>query len=485
MSSDIAIRVNSLSKCYEIYETPRDRLKQFFYPKIKQMLGRAERKYYREFWALNDISFEVKRGETVGIVGCNGSGKSTLLQSICGTLTQTTGTVETFGRVAALLELGSGFNPDFTGRENVYMNASLLGLAQDEIVSRFNRIVDFAEIGDFIDQPVKTYSSGMFVRLAFAIVINVDPEVLIIDEALSVGDAKFQLKCFRKLEEIRAAGTTILFVTHDTTTVKSFCSRAILLNKGVMLEDGEPREVVMRYFDILFPKDDKNLVSECFEVEPIIDRVSDPNSDKDVISEPSSVKRLISEPNSVKRLISEPNSVKELISEPNSVKELIIKPKSSDLSFGMGSAVVKKIKIIGMDSSRTVCGGEKLEIFVKYKWDVSEAQRLAKENGVKPELIMGVSVSDNKGTYLFGCTTYDKDVLVDLESDKDEVVFTYDMPHLTEGKYFIHAALALGTQESHVQLCWYDGLVELNIISVKKYIYGLFYNDYSVSMRGV
>ncbi len=199
-SDDIAIRVTNLSKSYQIYETPRDRLKQFVLPRLQRIAGQAPRQYYREFRALNNVSFDVRKGETVGIIGRNGSGKSTLLQIICGTLTPTGGTVETRGRIAALLELGSGFNPDFTGRENVYLNASVLGLPQEEIETRFDDIAAFADIGDFIDQPVKTYSSGMIVRLAFAVAINVDPDILVIDEALSVGDELFQRKCFSRIE---------------------------------------------------------------------------------------------------------------------------------------------------------------------------------------------------------------------------------------------------------------------------------------------
>ena len=188
MSSEIAIKVENLSKCYQIYDQPRDRLKQFLLPRLQRVVGLTPKQYYREFWALKDTSFDVKKGETVGIIGRNGSGKSTLLQMICGTLSPTTGSVATHGRIAALLELGSGFNPEFTGRENVYMNASVLGLTNDEIDARFDEIAAFADIGEFIEQPVKTYSSGMYSRLAFSIAINVDPEILIVDEALAVGE---------------------------------------------------------------------------------------------------------------------------------------------------------------------------------------------------------------------------------------------------------------------------------------------------------
>lgn len=254
-ADDIAIRVQNLSKCYQIYDTPRDRLKQFVVPHLQGLAGQAPKQYFREFWALNDVSFEVKKGETVGIIGRNGSGKSTLLQMICGTLNPTSGRIQTNGRIAALLELGSGFNPEFTGRENVYMNASVLGLSNEEIDTRFNDIVAFADIGDFIEQPVKTYSSGMMVRLAFAVQSQVEPDILVVDEALSVGDAKFQAKCFERLRQLKEEGTSILLVTHSSEQIVTHCAKAILLDGGVAVEYGEPRHVVNRYMDILFGKE--------------------------------------------------------------------------------------------------------------------------------------------------------------------------------------------------------------------------------------
>ena len=245
--NNFAIRVNNLSKCYHIYDRPQDRLKQSIVPKLRSLVGRNPGRYFREFWALNNVSFEVGRGETVGIIGRNGSGKSTLLQMICGTLEPTTGSVETNGRVAALLELGAGFNPEFTGRENVYMNATVLGLTQDEIHARFNEIAAFADIGDFIEQPVKHYSSGMYARLAFAVAINVDPSILIVDEALAVGDEPFQRKCFARIEEIKRGGGTILFVSHSTEAIVNLCDRAVLLYKGEHLFTGAPKLAIGWY----------------------------------------------------------------------------------------------------------------------------------------------------------------------------------------------------------------------------------------------
>jgi lipopolysaccharide transport system ATP-binding protein len=256
-SDDVAIRVSKLGKRYEIYDAPRDRLKQFILPRLQSFAKREQKQYFREFWALQDVSFEVKKGETAGIIGRNGSGKSTLLQMICGTLSPTSGSVETRGRIAALLELGSGFNPEFTGRENVYMNAAVLGLSKQEMEARFDDIVAFADIGQFVDQPVKTYSSGMVVRLAFAVQSQIDPDILVVDEALSVGDAKFQAKCFERLRQLKENGTSILLVTHSSDQIVTHCSTAILLNSGRQLETGEPKHVVNRYMDLLFGKERK------------------------------------------------------------------------------------------------------------------------------------------------------------------------------------------------------------------------------------
>ena len=257
MSSEVAIKVEGLSKCFEIYEKPRDRLKQFVLPYLYKLLGKSAKQYFREFWALRDINFEIKKGETVGIVGRNGSGKSTLLQIICGTLSPSTGTVQANGRIAALLELGSGFNPEFTGRENVYLNGAVLGLSRSEIDSRFDAITEFADIGSFIDQPVKAYSSGMVVRLAFAVAINVDPQILVVDEALSVGDELFQRKCFSKIEAIRSSGATILFVSHSGGTIVELCDRAILLDAGERLATDSPKKIVGRYQKLLYAPNDK------------------------------------------------------------------------------------------------------------------------------------------------------------------------------------------------------------------------------------
>jgi len=258
MSSDTnAIVVNNISKCYQVYNKPVQRLKQILFDKKVEHSERVERLHYNEFWALQDINFVLPRGETLGVVGKNGSGKSTLLQIIAGTLTPTTGAVEINGRVAALLELGAGFNNEFTGRENVYLNASLLGLSKEQVDNKLDDILSFADIGHFIDSAVRSYSSGMLVRLAFAIQAQLDPEILIVDEALAVGDAKFQAKCFNRLKKLKENGTSILFVSHATEQIVTHCDRAILLNEGLLLTEDKPKVVVNQYLDLLFGKNSK------------------------------------------------------------------------------------------------------------------------------------------------------------------------------------------------------------------------------------
>jgi lipopolysaccharide transport system ATP-binding protein len=250
-SNDYSIKVDHLSKRYHIYSRPEDRLKQSILPRMQALVGRLPKTYFHEFWALRDVSFEINKGETVGIIGRNGSGKSTLLQLICGTLNPTSGKVITNGRIAALLELGSGFNPEFTGRENVYLNGAILGLEREDIDARFDDIAAFADIGEFIEQPVKMYSSGMYVRLAFAVNIMSEPDIMIIDEALAVGDMKFQAKCMTALTRRQEAGTTVLFVSHNIGAIRSLCSRGIYLEHGELKSMGTAADVSERYLRMI------------------------------------------------------------------------------------------------------------------------------------------------------------------------------------------------------------------------------------------
>jgi len=244
MSSEPVIKITGISKCYQGYGKPVHRLLQALY--------KTKKKFFREFWALRNVNLQVHKGETVGIIGRNGSGKSTLLQIIAGTLAPTGGEMEINGRVSAILELGAGFNPEFSGRENARLNASIVGLSREEIQTRMPEIIEFSELGTFIDQPVKTYSSGMYVRLAFSVSININPDILIIDEALAVGDIKFQRKCFRKLDELKSKGISIILVTHATDAVLAHCDRAMFLEGGQVRAFGEPKDVVNQYLEHLF-----------------------------------------------------------------------------------------------------------------------------------------------------------------------------------------------------------------------------------------
>lgn len=251
---EIAIKVNKLTKVYKLYDKPSDRL--------KDSLGLTKKKCYTEHYALDNVSFTINKGETIGIIGTNGAGKSTILKIITGVLGASSGDVIVNGRISALLELGAGFNMEYTGIENVYLNGTMIGFTKEEIDARLQDILDFADIGDFVNQPVKTYSSGMFVRLAFAVAINIDPEILIVDEALSVGDVFFQSKCYHKFEEFKKQGKTILFVSHDLGSISKYCDKAILLNKGRKVAESTPKEIIDIYKKILVNQYDENEVSK-------------------------------------------------------------------------------------------------------------------------------------------------------------------------------------------------------------------------------
>lgn len=251
---ELAIKVEDISKMYKLYEKPKDR--------FKEALGLSRKKRYYEHYALNHVSFDVKKGETVGIIGTNGSGKSTILKIITGVLNPTSGSLTVDGRISALLELGAGFNMEYTGIENIYLNGTMMGFSREEISGRLDSILQFADIGDFVNQPVKTYSSGMFVRLAFAVAINIEPEILIVDEALSVGDVFFQVKCYHKFEEFKKMGKTILFVSHDLSSISKYCDRVILLNKGIKLAEGRPKEIVDMYKQVLVQQEEERDVPD-------------------------------------------------------------------------------------------------------------------------------------------------------------------------------------------------------------------------------
>ncbi len=418
-SNDIAIRVTNLSKCYEIYDSPRDRLKQFVAPSLQRLAGRQAGQYFREFWALKDVSFEIKKGETVGIIGRNGSGKSTLLQMICGTLNPTNGIIQTNGRIAALLELGSGFNPEFTGRENVYMNASVLGLTNEEIDTRFNDIVAFADIGDFIEQPVKTYSSGMIVRLAFAVIAHVDANILVVDEALSVGDSFFSQKCMRFLRNFMKNGT-VLFVSHDTGSIKNLCSYAVWLEKGQVIQEGSPKGVCELYLEAFYEaQQGKSSTTK-------IRAFKKPDD-----SLPIKDQRL------------------EFINTSNLRNDLqIFKFDPDAASFGKGGAQIHDVRLLDENEHPLawIVGGEKVTLRVV----VHAYQELDSP-------IIGFYVKDRLGQTLFGDNTflfYKGHPVRCQEGSELQANFVFYMPLLPAGEYSIATAIANGTQEIHEQHHW-------------------------------
>ncbi|MBD1999460.1 ABC transporter ATP-binding protein [Leptolyngbya sp. FACHB-541] len=315
MMNEIAISLENISKCFKRYAKPVDRLKEILLP---------QKNHAQIFWALRDINLNVTRGEALGIIGQNGSGKSTLLQIIAKTLTPTTGEVVVNGRVSALLELGSGFNPEFTGRQNVFFNGQILGLSQQEITTKLDEIIKFAEIGDFIEQPVKTYSSGMFVRLAFAVAVSVNPDILIVDEALAVGDIYFQQKCFERIQELKKLGTTLLFVSHDSTAVYKLCDRAILIESGKALLDGSPKQVIDLYEAKLLKKRDTH--SESVEIQ-IVAKPDSP--DQETSSSDQVLEEVIIQSSEV--------SVKfvQLLDENGQVVDSVISEEALQLSIGL------------------------------------------------------------------------------------------------------------------------------------------------------
>lgn len=427
-SDDVAISISNLSKCYEIYEKPSDRLKQFVLPRLRRLVGKAYTQYFREFWALKDVSFEVKKGETIGIIGRNGGGKSTLLQMICGTLSPTSGSVQTNGRIAALLELGSGFNPEFTGRENVYMNASVLGLKVEEIDARFADIVAFADIGEFIEQPVKTYSSGMMVRLAFAVIAHVDADILVVDEALAVGDAFFTQKCMRFLRNFMKTGT-VLFVSHDTGAVANLCSKAVLLNRGQVAEVGEPKDVIEHYLATLYEasQDIGGVVTE-------------------ELKAPAEQSESLSEYRDMREALINASTLR------NDVEIFRFKP--DETGFGTGNAKIVSVQLLAPDGAPLswVVGGEDVMLDIRchaYK-DVSRP-------------IIGFQFKDRLGQVIFSDNTFlaYQHRPINVEAGAEITArFEFRLPVLPSGDYSISPAIAEGTQDEHVQHHWlHDGMM--------------------------
>ena len=439
-----AISVAGLSKCYRRYDRPHDRLLQALRP---------GRRRFTEFWALRDVSFNVARGETLGIIGANGAGKSTLLQLLSGTLSPTAGRIDVQGRVAALLELGAGFDPDFSGRENVYLNAAILGLTRREIDARFQAIADFAAIGEHLELPVKTYSSGMAMRLAFSVAAHVDAEVLIIDEALAVGDARFVQKCMRFLNEFRRRGT-LLFVSHDTGAVLGLCARALWLDQGEMRALGPAKEVCEAYLSV-YLGDNRDA--------PASARADDPASDRTKADHA----RLI--PASGRPVRDGRRAFLNHSNARNDIAVFAFDPEGGSegetRSFGAGGARIVGMALTeedGMPLAWTV-GGEMVTLAI----EVEALAPLARP-------IIGFFLKDRLGQTLFGDNTDDPAGTTEppaaAPGDRLLARFTFQMPILPTGDYAIAAAVADGDQTDHVQHHWlHDGLVVRAQIGSGKY----------------
>lgn len=409
---ETVIQVSNLSKCYCIYERPIDRL--------KQMLWRGRRRYYREFWALQNVSFNVQRGQTVGVIGRNGSGKSTLLKLLCGTLNPSSGTLQVRGKVAALLELGSGFNPEFTGRENIQLNAAILGLNEQQIQSALPAILQFADIGDFIEQPVKTYSSGMAVRLAFAIAAHVNPDILVIDEALAVGDIFFVQKCMRFLRQFQAYGT-LLFVSHDTTTVMNLCNQVLWLEHGQVRAMGEAKAVCESYLAQRFPDADPEIA----EAQPAISPSAQITS-VDFIDQ---------------RLA--------FINRTNLRNDLeVFTFRDAVIGYGTGAARIVDVRFLDEQQRilTWIVGGELVTL-------VAQAKALTDIHNP----IIGFFVKDRLGQQLFGDNTYLTYAANPRIMRGGECLissFTFRMPVLPPGDYTVDVAIAAGSQAEHITHCW-------------------------------
>jgi lipopolysaccharide transport system ATP-binding protein len=412
-----AIRVQNLSKSYRIYDRPWD--------KLREILGMGSGKLHREFWALKEVSFELESGHTLGIIGQNGSGKSTLLQILAGIMVQTRGDCFVTGKVSALLELGSGFNPEFTGRENVFINGAILGFDARQMEQRFDEIAAFAEIGSFIDQPVKTYSSGMFMRLAFAVAVNVDPDILLVDEALSVGDLIFQHRCMHRMNHLRDSGKTIVLVTHDLDAVIKFCDCALLLDGGRLLEQGNPDPVVQKYRALIFERER---------------RYGGYDQPADIPKGTSQVKSMEEMP--IARSI------------PN-----------IDHRYGNGEAALLGVELLD-DKGEVISearGGQEVVIRVsaQFRQDVEQP-------------ILGYTLRDRLGIEMSGCnTSYAGRNLP--RARKDQVItsdFHVTLPRLAPGSYSISPAVAKGSVLRHDMCDWIDNALVFTLQS-QSLVYGM------------
>ena len=445
--SDPAITVEKLSKCYQIYEAPRDRLRQFIFPRLGRLFSPirclfglkpvSDLRFYREFWALREVSFTVQHGETLGIIGRNGSGKSTLLQMICGTLSPTSGGVETRGRVAALLELGSGFNPEFTGRENVYLNAQILGLNADEVDERFKSIVAFADIGDFIDQPTKTYSSGMMVRLAFAVIAHIDADILVVDEALAVGDAYFTQKCMRFLNEFMRRGT-VLFVSHDIASVKALARRSIWLEEGRIRMIGATQEIADRYLEALYAETQSIAGVADQDIPPLLSVPASVETEPAEFSSNDFFAPSVVEDFRIDRLAA--------LNLTNSLRVVRFEPNAR--SFGDGKARIDRVALVDQNGQPKIGtqGGERVTL------EISAAVM----NPLDAPII-GFFLRNRLGQNVFGDNSFfcTKDAPLSCSANSRLTAnFEFVMPFLPAGDYAFSVAIASGSNQEHIQHQW-------------------------------
>jgi len=432
-SNPLPLVLKQVSKCYHMYEQPVDRLKQLLLPPLYNTCFRKESKqYFTEFHALTDISFKVSKGETIGIIGANGAGKSTLLQIISGTLAPTTGRVEVHGRVAALLELGSSFDPEFTGIENVYLYGAILGIDKKEMANRLDAICEYADIGEYVHQPIKTYSSGMVVRLAFAVIVHVDADILIIDEALTVGDTFFVQKCMRFLRNFSKTGT-VLFVSHDAATVVNLCSHVIWLQAGKIKKQGSPKHV-----------------SEAYLEEQIMKSQNIMKKQVNSLSSGKAAKKKPSEQQEQKR-----DMRLDFINRTNLRNDMeLFQFQENSLSFGQRTASI--VNVFMTDDANNalawIVGGEKVQLCIE-----------CETHATLDNPIVGFYVKDRLGQYLFGDNTflvYESNPLMIEEGHSFQARFSFRMPVLPIGEYTVSPAIAVGTQDEHLTQHWlHDALV--------------------------
>ena len=425
MSSEPSIVAEGVSKCYYIYERPQDRL--------WQMLWRSRRKFFREYWALHDINLEVHKGETLGILGRNGAGKSTLLQILTGTLQPTAGRVAIKGRVAALLELGAGFNPEFTGRENVFMAASILGLTNEEIETRYHDIIEFAGIGDFVEQPVKTYSSGMYARLAFAVAAHVDADVLIVDEILSVGDVAFAQKCMRFINAFKERGT-ILFVTHDIAAATKLCDRVLWLDRGNVREFGPAKDICDHYMAWINGEDDSE---NSFRIGRSRQKKTREGITTSVVTDPRH----------------------ELLKASDKANTIQVFEFDHNANwFGHGGGRIVDVVLLNEDGKRvrTLTGGETVTLRIQAETDVDIANP-----------ILGFYIRDRLGQNLIGDNTFlstlDRKIQIPA-GGHFEARFRFQLPYLQPGDFAISAALAEGSEAQHIHHHWIDDALFFTVL---------------------